>query len=236
MVQVRHDVMPCLPRLCQPPCLIEECGPFIGTNADGHGDGWLRLMQRAFSAGHGRIKGKVGVHRGAETSFDISADLQELARSPVVVVCAGAKAILDLPKTLEVLETLGVPVAGYGTHELPAFWSRDSGLAAPLRLDTPDEIARFQASRTALRLTGGILVTNPLPAEAALPRDVVEGWIDAALRLAVENGIQGKDVTPFLLSAINDLSEGRSLAANRVLIEENARLAAQIAVEMASDG
>jgi len=177
-----------------------------------------------------------GVHRGAETSFDISADLQELARSPVVVVCAGAKAILDLPKTLEVLETLGVPVAGYGTHELPAFWSRDSGLAAPLRLDTPDEIARFQASRTALRLTGGILVTNPLPAEAALPRDVVEGWIDAALRLAVENGIQGKDVTPFLLSAINDLSEGRSLAANRVLIEENARLAAQIAVEMASDG
>ncbi|MEO0545743.1 MAG: pseudouridine-5'-phosphate glycosidase [Pseudomonadota bacterium] len=171
-----------------------------------------------------------GVHRGAEMSFDVSADLQELSRTTVTVVCAGAKAILDLPKTLEVLETLGVPVIGYGTDELPAFWSRESGLSAPLRLDTAEQIARFQASRDALGLSGGMLVTNPLPKEAALPREMVEGWIEDALRLAVKNGVEGKDVTPFLLSAMNDLSEGQSLLANRALIENNAKLAAQIAV------
>ncbi|MEL6745557.1 MAG: pseudouridine-5'-phosphate glycosidase, partial [Pseudomonadota bacterium] len=173
-----------------------------------------------------------GVHRGAEMSFDVSADLQELSRTTVTVVCAGAKAILDLPKTLEVLETLGVPVIGYGTDELPAFWSRESGLSAPLRLDTAEEIARFQASRAALGLSGGMLVTNPLPKDAALPREMVEGWIEDALRLAVKNGVEGKDVTPFLLSAMNDLSEGQSLLANRALIENNAKLAAQIAVAM----
>ncbi|MEM9677338.1 MAG: pseudouridine-5'-phosphate glycosidase [Pseudomonadota bacterium] len=173
-----------------------------------------------------------GVHRGAEMSFDVSADLQELSRTTVTVVCAGAKAILDLPKTLEVLETLGVPVIGYGTDELPAFWSRESGLSAPLRLDTAEQIARFQASRDALGLSGGMLVTNPLPKEAALPREMVEGWIEDALRLAVKNGVEGKDVTPFLLSAMNDLSEGQSLLANRALIENNAKLAAQIAVAM----
>ncbi|MEL6734437.1 MAG: pseudouridine-5'-phosphate glycosidase [Pseudomonadota bacterium] len=173
-----------------------------------------------------------GVHRGAEMSFDVSADLQELSRTTVTVVCAGAKAILDLPKTLEVLETLGVPVIGYGTDELPAFWSRESGLSAPLRLNTAEEIARFQASRAALGLSGGMLVTNPLPKDAALPREMVEGWIEDALRLAVKNGVEGKDVTPFLLSAMNDLSEGQSLLANRALIENNAKLAAQIAVAM----
>ncbi|MEM1039473.1 MAG: pseudouridine-5'-phosphate glycosidase [Pseudomonadota bacterium] len=175
-----------------------------------------------------------GVHRGAEMSFDVSADLQELSRTAVTVVCAGAKAILDLPKTLEVLETLGVPVIGYGTDELPAFWSHESGLSAPLRLDTAEAIARFQASRIALGLSGGMLITNPLPKASALPRETVESWIEDALRLAVKNGVEGKDVTPFLLSAMNDLSKGQSLVANRALIENNAKLAAQIAVAMHS--
>ncbi|MEL6967015.1 MAG: pseudouridine-5'-phosphate glycosidase [Pseudomonadota bacterium] len=177
-----------------------------------------------------------GVHRGAEESFDVSADLQELARSPVTVVCAGAKAILDLPKTLEVLETLGVPVVGYQTDELPAFWSRESGLAAPLRADTPGDIATFHSTRQSLGLSGGILIANPLPADAALPRDTIESWIEGAMAAAIADDVKGKAVTPYLLAKINDLSAGRSLAANQVLIIENAKLAAQIAVALKGQG
>ncbi|MEF2550613.1 pseudouridine-5'-phosphate glycosidase [Aurantimonas sp. A2-1-M11] len=171
-----------------------------------------------------------GVHRGAETSFDVSADLEELARTPVIVVCAGAKAILDLQKTLEVLETRGVPVVGHGTDELPAFWSRSSGLPVPLRLDSPAEIAGFQAARKRLGIGGGMLVVNPLDAAHAIPRARVDDWITAALSDAEAAGIAGKAVTPFLLARIFELSDGRSLEANIALVEANARLAARIAV------
>ena len=173
-----------------------------------------------------------GVHRGAETSFDISADLEELARTPVLVVCAGAKAILDLKKTYEVLETKGVPVVCLGAEELPAFWSRGSGIPAPLRLDSPEAIAAFQAARGALGVGGGMLVANPVPEADALPQTVVEAWIDAALADAADRGIAGKAVTPFLLQRMFDLSGGRSLTANIALVENNARLAARIAVAM----
>ena len=174
-----------------------------------------------------------GVHRGAAQSFDISADLDELAQTPVIVVCAGAKAILDLPLTLEALETRGVPVIGYGTDELPAFWSRRSGLIAPLRLDEPEAIARAQALRRTLGIGGGTLVCNPVPREAEIPFERVSGWIETALAEARDGGVTGKDVTPFLLSRIAELSDGESLRANIALIRNNARLAACIAVASA---
>lgn len=173
-----------------------------------------------------------GVHRGAETSFDISADLHELARTPVTVVAAGAKAILDLPKTWEVLETLGVPVIAYGQDALPAFWSRDSGLKAPLRMDSPAEIAAAAAMRARLGLGGGQLVANPIPAEAEIPRDQINPVIEQALAEAEAQGIAAKAVTPFLLSRIFELTQGRSLDSNIALVLNNARLAAAIAVAM----
>ena len=175
-----------------------------------------------------------GVHRGAAESFDISADLEELARTAIIVVCAGAKAILDLGKTLEVLETKGVPVVGYGTDALPAFWSRESGLAAPLRLDSPQAIAAFQAARSALGIDGGMLIANPVPQAAALPRNLVEGWIVQALADAASKGVAGKAVTPFLLGRMFELSDGRTLATNIALVENNARVAAQIAVALSA--
>lgn len=174
-----------------------------------------------------------GVHRGAETSFDISADLQELARTPVTVVAAGAKAILDLPKTLEVLETLGVPVIVTGQDALPAFWSRDSGLAAPLRMDDPAQIAQAARLRRDLGLGGGQLVVNPIPPEAEIPRAEMIPVVEQALAEATAQGIAAKAVTPFLLQRIFELTEGRSLAANIALVLNNARLAAQIATAMA---
>jgi len=174
-----------------------------------------------------------GVHRGAETSFDISADLRELARSPVTVVAAGAKAILDLPKTLEVLETLGVPVIAFGQSAFPAFWSRDSGLAAPLRMDDPAEIAAAHRMRARLGLGGGQLVANPIPAEAEIPASIIGPAIEAALAEAQAAGIAAKQVTPFLLGRVLDLTKGRSLAANIALVRANARLAARISVELA---
>jgi pseudouridine-5'-phosphate glycosidase len=177
-----------------------------------------------------------GVHRGAETSFDISADLEELARTPVLVVCAGAKAILDLKKTYEVLETKGVPVVCHGADELPAFWSRGSGIPAPLRLDSPEAIAAFQAARRSLGIGGGMLIANPVPEADALPQATVDGWIDAALADAEARGIVGKEVTPFLLQRMFELSDGRSLTANIALVENNARLAARIAVAMRAGG
>ena len=169
-----------------------------------------------------------GVHRGAELSFDVSADLNELAQTPITVVAAGAKAILDLPKTLEVLETLGVPVIAYGQDELPAFWSRSSGLKAPLRLDSAKEIALAHKTRTALGLSGGQLVANPIPIEHQITRNELEPLIDAAIKRAKVQGINKKDVTPFLLKTVLELSKGKSLSANKALILNNARLASKI--------
>ena len=174
-----------------------------------------------------------GVHRGAETSFDISADLHELAKTPVTVIAAGAKAILDLPKTLEVLETLGVPVIAFGQDELPAFWSRRSGLKAPLRMESPAEIAAAHRMRAALGLPGGQLVANPIPAEAEIPADVLAPHIAKALAEAEAQGIAAKAVTPFLLQRIFELTHGTSLEANIALVLNNARLGAQIAAELA---
>jgi pseudouridine-5'-phosphate glycosidase len=170
-----------------------------------------------------------GVHRGVEASLDISADLDELARTPVAVVCAGAKAILDLPRTLEYLETRGVPVVGYGTDDFPAFWSRESGLKAPIRLDTPEAVARLIDAKAALGLKGGVLVANPIPAADEIPRAVIARHIEAALREAGREGVAGKAVTPFLLARMVELTGGRSLLANVALIRANAALAGRLA-------
>ncbi|SNT09193.1 pseudouridine-5'-phosphate glycosidase [Tropicimonas sediminicola] len=175
-----------------------------------------------------------GVHKGAELSFDISADLQELAATPVTVVAAGAKAILDLPKTLEVLETLGVPVISVGQDALPAFWSRDSGLKAPLRMDDPAEIAEAHLMRQALGIPGGQLVTNPIPVEDEIAAEVLAPVIAQAQADAEAQGITAKNVTPFLLQRIFELTEGRSLEANIALVLNNARLAAAIATEISA--
>lgn len=175
-----------------------------------------------------------GVHRGADQSFDISADLQELAQTPVTVVCAGAKAILDLSKTLEVLETLGVPVIAYGQDQIPAFWSRESGLKAPLRMDSPTEIAQAAAMRRSLNIPGGQLVANPIPADAEIPRATIGPIVDQALADAARHRIAAKAVTPYLLQRIFELTEGRSLAANIDLVMNNARLGASIAIELAA--
>lgn len=177
-----------------------------------------------------------GVHRGAETSFDISADLTELAQTPVTVVAAGAKAILDLPKTLETLETLGVPVIAFGQDDFPAFWSRSIGLKAPLRMDSAEEIARAHRMRGTLGLPGGQLVANPIPADAEIPAAVIGPVIKAAVAEADRQGIAAKSVTPFLLQRIFELTEGRSLQANIALVLNNARLGAAIARSLAGLG
>ena len=173
-----------------------------------------------------------GVHRGAEESFDISADLEELARTAVIVVCAGAKAILDIPKTLEVLETRGVPVVTYGSRDFPAFWSRVSGYASPLTLDSAESIARFQSVREQMGIDGGMLIANPVPEQDEIGREEMEGFISQAIDAAEEDAISGKAVTPYLLSKIFDLTNGRSLKTNIALVENNARLAARIAVAL----
>lgn len=175
-----------------------------------------------------------GVHRGAELSFDISADLRELSLTPVTVVAAGAKAILDLPKTYEVLETLGVPVIAMGQDVLPAFWSRRSEIAAPLRMDTPAEVARSHRMRARMGLSGGQLVTNPIPEADEIPQSDLAPLIDQALADADAAGMSAKAVTPFLLDRIYQLTEGRSLEANIALVRNNARLAAAIARELCS--
>ena len=175
-----------------------------------------------------------GVHRGAEHSFDISADLQELAQTPVTVVAAGAKAILDLPKTFEVLETLGVPVIAFGQDAIPAFWSRDSGLKAPLRMDDPAQIAAAQVMRAALGLPGGQLVVNPIPLADEIPAATLAPVIAQALADADRQGISAKAVTPFLLQRIFELTDGVSLTANIALVLNNARLAAGIARALAA--
>jgi pseudouridine-5'-phosphate glycosidase len=172
-----------------------------------------------------------GVHRGAEDTFDISADLEELGRTPVAVVCAGAKSILDIAKTLEVLETNGVPVVGFGSDDFPAFWARQSGHKVDHRFDEPAEIARAIAIQTDLGM-GGMLVANPIPRENELDSGWIESRIAEALADAEKAGISRKDVTPYLLQRIFELTEGKSLKANIALVENNARVAARIAVAL----
>jgi pseudouridine-5'-phosphate glycosidase len=175
-----------------------------------------------------------GVHRGAAESFDVSADLHELARTPVLVVSAGAKAILDLMKTLELLETLGVPVVGYRTGEFPAFYSADSGLALEMRAETPEELAGLFRAQRRLGLEQGMLVANPIPREAEIPRAVMEGYIVRAQEALVSEGIGGKRVTPYLLGKVLEYSGGRSLEANVTLLLNNVRLACAVATALAA--
>jgi pseudouridine-5'-phosphate glycosidase len=173
-----------------------------------------------------------GVHRGAAETFDVSADLLELSRTRVAVVASGAKAILDLPKTLEALETLGVPVLGFGTSEFPAFWIRGSGLGLEVRCDDAQEVARALLAHWGWPSAGGVLVANPVPEESALPRDEMESVIERSLAAAREAGVTGKDVTPFLLSRLAGETSGKSLVANRALVVSNAAVAARIAVAL----
>jgi pseudouridine-5'-phosphate glycosidase len=173
-----------------------------------------------------------GVHRGAESTFDISADLEELARTPVAVVCAGAKALLDLPKTLEYLETRGVPVIGYQTAEFPAFWSRSSGLPVPLRMDSTADIARMLEVNWSLGLEGGAVVANAVDAGDEIPAREMAGYIETAVWQATATGVSGKAVTPFILARLVEITDGRSLRTNIALVRSNARLAAQLAASL----
>ncbi|MCI6358893.1 MAG: pseudouridine-5'-phosphate glycosidase [Clostridiales bacterium] len=173
-----------------------------------------------------------GVHRGAETTMDISADLEELAQTPVMVVCAGAKAILDLGLTLEYLETKGVPVIGYGTDELPAFYTRESGLGVDARVDTPEELAAMFTAQRGMGLKTGMLVTNPIPAEYAMDKATIDAAIEQALRELREQGVHGKETTPFLLARVVELTGGDSLESNIQLVLNNARLASKTAAAL----
>ena len=173
-----------------------------------------------------------GVHRGAETTMDISADLEELAQTPVMVVCAGAKSILDLGLTLEYLETKGVPVIGYGTDELPAFYTRKSGFSVDYRADSPEELAAMFRAQRALGYRGGMLVTNPIPEQYAMDKEVIDAAIAQALRECGEKGVHGKETTPFLLARVVELTGGESLESNIRLVLNNAALAARTACEI----
>ena len=175
-----------------------------------------------------------GVHRGAETTMDISADLEELAHTPVMVVCAGAKSILDLGLTLEYLETKGVPVIGYGTDELPAFYTRRSGFGVDYRVDSPEELAAFYAAQRGLDYPGGMLVTNPIPEEYAMDKDVIDAAIEQALASAKADGIHGKETTPYLLAKVVELTGGESLESNIKLVLNNAAVAARTAACLAA--
>lgn len=175
-----------------------------------------------------------GVHRGAEHTFDVSADLDELGATPVTVVCAGAKSILDLPKTLEVLETYGVPVLGLATDEFPAFFSRTSGLPVDHRVETPEALARVLVEHRRLGLRGGVLVANPIPEADAIPAHEIDARIDEAIADAEREGVTRKEVTPYLLARINELTDGRSLVANIALVRNNAAVAARTAVALAA--
>lgn len=176
-----------------------------------------------------------GVHRGAETTFDVSADLLELAQTDVCVVCAGMKSILDLPKTMEVLETHGVPVVGYQTSELPAFYTQSSGIALEQRLEDASSIAKLLSAKWVTGLHGGVIVANPIPSEFSYPKDQIDAAIETALEEAASRGISGKETTPFLLSKIAELTKGKSLESNIALVLNNCRLAADIAVALAKE-
>lgn len=175
-----------------------------------------------------------GVHRGAETTMDISADLEELGQTPVMVVCAGAKSILDLGLTLEYLETKGVPVIGFGTDELPAFYTRQSGFGVDYKIDTVEELAAAFKAHNDLGMKSGILVANPIPEEYAMPFDVINNAINQAIEESVEKGIKGKETTPFLLARVSELTGGDSLASNIQLVFNNARVAAKTAAVYAT--
>ncbi len=181
---------------------------------------------RVFATG-----GMGGVHRGADKSFDVSADLKELSITNVAVVCSGVKAILDIRLTLEKLETLGVPVIGYRTDDFPAFYTRESGFKVPMRLDSPRDFARTMKSKWDLNLDGGIMIANPIPKQYEAKKDVIDEAIDSALLEAEKNGIKGKAVTPYLLDKVKEITAGESLKANIALVKNNATLAAQIAAE-----
>ena len=198
-------------------------------------DGGTTVAGTMYAANMAGIKvfatgGIGGVHK--ESSFDISTDLRSLAEIPTIVVCAGAKAILDLPATLEYLETMGVPVIGYKTDEFPAFYSRESGLGVSTRLDTPEEVADFAKAHWNMGMKSGILVTNPIPETESIPKSKMEPIIAKASAEAIEQGIHGQKLTPFLLNRIGELTKGKSLKANLALLLNNARLAAEIAKEM----
>jgi pseudouridine-5'-phosphate glycosidase len=175
-----------------------------------------------------------GVHRGAATTFDVSADLTELATTSVAVVCAGVKSILDIGLTLEKLETLGVPVLGYGTDDFPSFFSRSSGFRVPMRVDSPAEVAALMQAKWDLDLAGGVVVANPIPSESEIPADEIGAIIDRALADMERLGITGKDATPYLLGRIVEITSGASLVANIALVEHNARLGAAVAGEYAT--
>jgi pseudouridine-5'-phosphate glycosidase len=174
-----------------------------------------------------------GVHRGGQDSLDISADLTELASTPVAVVCSGAKSILDLARTLEVLETSGVPVIGYGTAAFPAFFARESGLGLEARAETPEEVATILAAHWGLGIQGGLVIANPVPKAAAIEPDRLEGWVAQALAEAAGQGVTGGALTPYLLTRLAEISKGKTLKANVALLKDNARLAAEIAVALA---
>lgn len=227
--------MPELERLAQGPVAKasrRDLGPLSAAKATA-GTTVAATMHLAHLAGIAVFAtgGVGGVHRGAELTFDVSADLVELGRTPVTVVCAGAKAILDLPKTLEVLETHGVPVIGFRTGEFPAFWSATSGLPLEHRVDTPAGLAEVIVAHRDLG-GAGVLVANPIPADDALPAAQVEAWIAEAVARAHQEGVAGAEVTPFLLARINELSGGRSLAANVALVRNNAALAAEVSLAL----
>lgn len=177
-----------------------------------------------------------GVHRGAESTFDISADLTELSQTPVAVVCAGAKSILDIPKTLEVLETNGVPVIGYGTDAFPAFFARESGYGVDYRLDTPEDVAALIATQGQLGMPGGVLVANPIPEADALDAGEINARIASAIADAEAQGVTRKNLTPYLLNRIFELTGGKSLVANIALVKNNAAVAARIAAALSARG
>ena len=212
---------------------VYKVGPRdFATVMSHHGCGGTTVAGTMFACKHANIKifatgGIGGVHR--ESAFDISADLQALATIPMIVVCAGAKAILDLPATLEYLETMSVPVVGYGTDEFPAFYSRESGLDVSVRLDTPQEVVDFARAHWSTGLQSAVLVANPVPAMEAIPQSELEPIIEHASREAQDKKIHGQKLTPFLLQRISEVTRGRSMRANLSLLLNNARLAAQIA-------
>jgi pseudouridine-5'-phosphate glycosidase len=202
----------------------------VARGADGATTVTTTMIIAALAGIHVFATGGVGgVHRGAETTMDISADLEELARTPVMVICAGAKSILDLGLTLEYLETKGVPVIGYGTEELPAFYTRKSGFKVDYRIDTPEELAAAFRTKLEMGLGGGMLVTNPILEEYSMDPDRINAAIDEAVAEANRLGIKGKETTPFLLARIKDITGGDSLASNIQLVLNNARLAAKVA-------
>ncbi|MCR5684100.1 MAG: pseudouridine-5'-phosphate glycosidase [Lachnospiraceae bacterium] len=210
----------------------------LGTLISKKDDGATTVTTTMIGASLAGIKvfatgGVGGVHRGAEVTMDISADLEELSKTPVMVVCAGCKSILDLKLTMEYLETKGVPVIGYGTDELPAFYTRKSGLKVDYRLDTPKEVADAFLAQQTLGIGGGMLVANPIPEEYSMDPDYIESIIEKAVEECNKLGIKGKETTPYLLDKIQKLTGGDSLAANIQLVYNNARLGAKIASELA---